>query len=84
MDIVAVDDHVTQVDVDAEPEPPGFNGCGLIFGTLGLPGHGAGDGIHDTGELDQHAVAHEFYDPPAMFGDQGFQHMLAQLGIRRV
>jgi len=80
MDIVALDDHIPQVDADAEYEPLVFIGCRLSLGHAVLPGHRAGDSIHHAGELDQQAVADELDDPAMMLGDERLQALLAQLG----
>ena len=80
MDIVALDDHVTQVDADAEAQPRIFVGARLACGHAVLPGHRAGDSFHHAGELDQQPVAHELDDAAAVIGDERLQVLSAQLG----
>ena len=47
-----------------------------------LNGDGALDGVDHAGEFDQHAVAHELDDAPAVRGDFGLDQLLA-VGAKR-
>ena len=80
VEIVAVDQHVAQVDADAKADA-------LVLGSAGLPLHhaaldvdGAGDRLDHARELDQGAVAHELDQPAAMVGQQ----RVDQLGAMRL
>ena len=80
MDIAALNDHVPEVDADTEQQS-----CVCVVGRVSLtdavlPGEGAADGVHDTGELDQEPVAHKLDDASMMRVDQRFQKISAQLG----
>ena len=74
VDVVALDDHVAQVDADAESQLP------VPRAHARLPGERAADGIHHRGELYQESVAHELYDAPPVLVDQGFEERAANLG----
>jgi hypothetical protein len=56
MDIVALDDHIAQIDADAKLESPVGRqpGIALCLGTLNIDG--AAHSIDDAVELDQQAV----------------------------
>jgi hypothetical protein len=79
MNIVAVDDHVAQVNADAKNEPLVVSGGRLVPGDTGLPRHGAGQGVDHAGELDQEAVADELDDAAMMLGDERLKNVLAKL-----
>ncbi len=66
VDVLTLDDHVAQVDADAELEALVLVGLRLALGHPVLPGHRTGNRIHHAGKLDQQAVAHEFDDPPTV------------------
>jgi hypothetical protein len=72
VDIVAFDDHISQVDADAKLQPFAFFGCRLSLGNAVLPGEGASNSVHYTGKLHQEPIAHQLNDTSMMLVDQGF------------
>ena len=52
-----LNDHVAEVDANAEPDAPFLAHFGLAVGHPALDLHGAADGIHDTRKLREQAVA---------------------------
>ena len=71
--VVAVDDHLADVDADADVEPflLGYGGVALCHSAL--EGDGAFDGIDHAAELGEEAIAHELEDPPVMPRDLGLE-----------
>lgn len=70
VDVLPLDDHIPEIDADAEQNVPivsiaGICGCQSLL-HLDL----AGDGIDRTCELHQYAIAHELDDAAMMFGDR--------------
>ena len=80
VDVVAFDDHIPQVDTDAELEPLVFIGFRLSFGYPVLPRHRASESIHHTSELNKQAVTYQLDDPAMVLSDERLQDFLAQLG----
>jgi hypothetical protein len=78
VDILALDDHVSQVDADAEFETLVFIGGRLVRGDAGLPRQGTRKGIDHAGMLDQQAVAHELHDAAMVLGDERLQDLLTK------
>jgi hypothetical protein len=66
---VLFNDHVAQIDPDAEPDPPLFGHVWLAIDHPTLDLRGAADGIHDTRELCQEAVARVLHDPAPVLAD---------------
>ena len=68
-DVVVLDDHVAEIDADAELYPPRRRDVGVAPRhpalDLGSAQHGVGDAV----ELDQHAVAGGLDDAAAVLGD---------------
>ena len=80
--VVSVHDHVAQIDADAELDA-------TILRDIFIPaGHGpldfgrAGHGIHDAGELDQHAVAGDLDDTTVVLRDLAVDEFPA-MGLER-
>ena len=48
VDIIAIDDHVAEVDADAKDDPPIFRDVGIAFAQAVLKCHGALHGIYHT------------------------------------
>ncbi len=77
IDVLALDDHVTEVDADPKGDP-------LAFGRLDIAvDHGALDldralhGIGHAAKLDQGAIAHQFDHAAAARGDRGLDQLAA-------
>src|SRR5436309_11448790 len=72
---LALDDHVAQIDADAEAHPPERRELGIARLELALDVDGALHGVDDARELRQHVVARGVHDAPALAGharrDQG-------------
>ena len=68
--IVAVDQHVAEVDADAKADALGLGAAGLALDHAALDGDGALDRLDHARELDQGAVAHELDQPAAMVRQQ--------------
>ena len=67
----AVDDHVADIDADAEFDAALFRDAGVALGHDALDVEGAARGVNGTSELGQHAIAGRLDDAAAMFGDFG-------------
>jgi hypothetical protein len=63
-DVVLLNDHVTEVDADAEVNSPLWQGSLIALGHPALDLNGAPDGIDHAGELGKQAVAGVLNDPP--------------------
>src|SRR5215469_1929789 len=57
VNVIAVGNHVAEIDPNAEPDPPLLAHLRLALGHPALDLHGASDGINYTGELRQEAIA---------------------------
>src|SRR5690348_17353271 len=68
VDVLALDDHVAEVDADAEADALPVGNVRLPPGHALLDRDRARDAVDDRGELAQHAVADELDDPPAVLG----------------
>ena len=69
VDVVALDDHVSEVDADAEHDPPAIGHVGVALGHAALDGNRAFHSVDDARELDQGAVAHQLDDAPPIRSD---------------
>src|ERR1700754_2942837 len=74
--IVALDDHFTEIDSDANLDALGFGHVGIALGEPALDARGTFDGIDDRAELGEHAVAHELEDPSVMECDLRLEQLL--------
>ena len=70
IDVVAIDDDVTDIDADPELYPTVFGAVRIAFANLLLDLDRAGDSVHGARELHQRAVTHEFDRPARMGRDQ--------------
>jgi hypothetical protein len=66
-DIVVVDDDVTDVNADAEFDPPLLRRVAIMLRHAVLDRHRAARGVDRAGEFDQQAVAGGFDDATTMF-----------------
>ena len=69
IDVVAVGHDVAEIDSNAQWE---------AVGIALLDVDRAGDGVDHAGELDQHPVAHELEQAPAMLRQRRLDHVSAQ------
>jgi hypothetical protein len=70
VDVVAVDDDITEVDADAESDPPVYRVLAVAPGHPALDGNGAFQRVDDAGELDQGAVADQLDDAAVVFANR--------------
>src|SRR5712692_6944391 len=70
VDLFAIDDHVAEVDTDAELHPPLGWDIRVLRLQRGLDFDRALDGVDDAGELRDDAVARRINESPAMLFDQ--------------
>jgi hypothetical protein len=68
-DVVAVDDDVTEVDPDPEPDPAVLGHTGLAIDHRALHLGGAADRVDDAREFRQHPVAGRLDDAAGMLAD---------------
>src|SRR5262245_14543389 len=73
VEVVAVDDNVTQIYADAKLDVPVFGHTGVALKHAALDFDGAAGRIENATELDQKAVAHHLEDATAMLGDCGIE-----------
>ena len=78
VDVVAVDDHVAEVDADPELDAVRRLEVRVVLGDAPLHLDRALDSVDHARELDQRAVAGELDDAAAMLGDPGLDEVLAQ------
>jgi hypothetical protein len=76
IEITALDNHVTQIDTDAQHDAPLLGLIAVRGGHALLEIDRALHGVDSAGELHQHAVAGNLKDAALMLGDQGFQDLL--------
>ena len=84
-DVALLDDHVAEIDADAEADLPLAGDVGVAFGHAPLHLGRALDGVDDARELHQHAVAGGLDDPAFFLGDgriDQLEPMRAQPGER--
>jgi hypothetical protein len=72
------DDHVAEIDADAEFDAPGGRDARVPFGHAVLHGEGAGDCFDDARKLDQQPVAGGLDHPPLVFGEFRIDQLAAQ------
>ena len=78
IEVVALDDHVAEVDADAQFDPPRLGDAGIALGHRLLHRDGAAHRVDDARKRHQHAVAGHFDDPPMMLGDLRLDQIAAQ------
>ena len=67
--VVLFNDHVAEVDADAEPDPPLLGHVGLAVAHSSLDLRGAPHGIYNARKFHQETVASIFYDPAPVLRD---------------
>jgi hypothetical protein len=77
MHIVAIDDHIAEIDADPQVDPSPLGQAGVAFGHAALEGYCAFDRIDDADELGQQAVAHYLEDTVVSSADLRFEQFLA-------
>jgi hypothetical protein len=80
VDVVAFDDHVAEVDADAEFDAAVVHRRAVAVGHAGLDGDGAAHRLDGARKVDQQAVARTLDDAAAMRGDMGLDQ-LAQMRL---
>ena len=76
-----LNDHVTEINADAEPDAALFVHVRLTVDHSSLELHGASHRIHHARELGQQAVAGVLYGAPSMLGDFRV-HQLAEVRLQ--
>jgi len=69
INVVAVDDHVAEIDPDAKAQAALLGEIQIAVGHPALDFAGAAHRIDDAGKFRQHAIAGGLYDAPAMLFD---------------
>ena len=84
VDVLAVDDHVAEVDADAELEPVLRREGGVALAQGLLDADSAGQRLDDAREVGQHAVARRADDAAVVLGDEPVDDLAAgpQAGVR--
>ena len=80
VDVVALDDHVAEIDGDAELQPLVGRRAGVQLAFRALDVDGAAQGVDDALELHQDAVAHRLDEAAVMRGDLGLENIL-EIGL---
>ena len=75
MNIIAVDNHVAQIDADAERDPLVLGQSRIAFGDCRLCLHGGADGINNAGKFREHAIAHELNNAAIVLGKYGLDEV---------
>ena len=76
-EIAVLEDHVAQIDADAEADALVLRRVRLPLGHALLDQHGALHGVDHAAELAQRAIAHELDDAAVVLGDQRLDEALA-------
>jgi hypothetical protein len=69
VNVIAIGDHVAEIDADAKSEAPLLGEVQIAVGHPALNFAGAAHRIDDAGEFRQHAVAGGLDDPAMMLAD---------------
>ncbi len=78
--VVALDDHLAQIDANAELDPPVYWFISVTFGHVFLDFDGALDCIDDARELDEQTVAHGL-DNAASAARDGRLDQFVKMGV---
>jgi hypothetical protein len=79
--IVAIDDHVAEIDSDAEDDALVLRHLGIAVDHRPLHLHRAPHGVNHAGIFCQEAVADVLHNPTAVFGDFWIDQ-LAEVGFQ--
>ncbi len=71
VDVVALNDHIAQIDADPEFDAPLLGHTGITLSHAALDRDGAFHRIDDAAEFDQGAIAHQLDDTPTVAFDLG-------------
>jgi hypothetical protein len=80
-DVVLLDNHVAEVDADAESDTLVLGRFGIAFRHAALDLHGAAHGINDARKLCQEAVAGILYDTASVLLDLRL-YQLPEMGLQ--
>src|SRR5262249_25601426 len=69
IDVVAVDDDVTDVDANSKADLLIRCDASIAFGHAPLQVNRAAPRVHEAGNLEQQAIAGSLHDPTGVFGD---------------
>ena len=78
IDVIFVDDNITDVNADAKFDPLVLRHIGILFGHAALNFDGASYGIDHAGELNESAVPGILDDASAMISDFGIEKRLSK------
>src|SRR5712691_13394016 len=78
IDVIFVDDNITDVDANAKFDPLVLRHIGILFRHAALDFVGASDGIDHACELDESAVPGVLDDASAMISDFGIKKRLSK------
>ena len=84
VDVVALDDHVAEIDADPELDALVLGRIGVALGHAALDRERALYGVDHARELDQGAIAHQLDDAAVAGGDLGLDQLLAEPSGGRV
>jgi hypothetical protein len=77
MAIIALDDHVAEVDANAHVDTLAVGEAVVSLGHAALQDDGAFNGVDDAAELGQQSVAHQLEDAAVMLLDLRFEQLFA-------
>src|SRR5262249_9211640 len=69
INVVRLDDHITEVDANAEDDALVLRRCRIVIRHLTLNHISASNRVDHAGELREYTIAGSFYDPATMFAD---------------
>jgi len=78
VEVVALDDHIAEIDADAQLDAAVRPDSGIALGHRLLHRDRAAHRVDDAGELDQQAVAGRLDDPAVVLGDLRIEELSAQ------
>jgi len=75
VDVAVLDDHVAEIDSDAEFDPLLAGDIGVAIDHSVLHFDRAAHRLDRAGKLDQHPIARRLHDAPLMLGDLGIDQL---------